>query len=60
VQSLATLMDMLRVTGEDRVFSVDYPFDDDLEIAGWFDRLEMNTKRKIAYGHARMLFKLGS
>lgn len=42
------------------MFSVDYPFEDDLEIASWFDRLEMNgnTKREIAYGHARMLFKL--
>lgn len=52
----------MRVTGEDRVvFSVDYLFEDDLEIAGWFDRLKMNgnTKRKIAYGNARMLFKLG-
>ena len=42
------------------VFCVDYPFEDDLEIAGWFDRLEMNgdTKRKIAYGNSGM-FKLG-
>ena len=42
------------------VFCVDYPFVDDLEIAGWFDRLEMNgnTKRKFAYGNSRM-FKLG-
>ena len=41
------------------VFCVDYPFENDLEISGWFDRLEMNgnTKRKIAYGNSKM-FKL--
>jgi len=61
VQSQATLIDTLRVSGEDHVlFSVDYPFEDDLEIAGWFDRLELNskTKRKIASGNARALMKL--
>ena len=61
VQDEGALLDTLRVTDEDRVmFSVDYPFEDDLEIAGWFDRLEMNieTKEKIGYGNARKLLKL--
>jgi 2,3-dihydroxybenzoate decarboxylase len=55
-------MDAVRVSGEGRaLFSIDYPFEEDLGIAGWFDRLEMNrfTKRKIAYGNARKLLKLG-
>jgi 2,3-dihydroxybenzoate decarboxylase len=55
------LLDTLRVTDEDRVmFSVDYPFEDDVQIAGWFDRLEMNTetKEKIGYGNARKLLRL--
>jgi gamma-resorcylate decarboxylase len=58
VQDEATLLDTLRWTGEDRVmFSVDYPFEDTVEIAGWFDRLSMNsrTKKKVAYGNARAL-----
>jgi len=62
VQDDAALLDTLRVTGAERVmFSVDYPFEDDLEIASWFDRLELNeeTKQKIAYGNARSLLKLG-
>lgn len=49
------------MTDEDRVmFSVDYPFEDDVKIVGWFDRLEMNTetKEKIGYGNARKLLKL--
>ena len=54
-------MDTTKIISISVVFSVDYPFEDDLEIAGWFDRLEMNgnTKRKIAYRNARTLFKLG-
>jgi hypothetical protein len=36
-------MDTLRATGDDQVmFSVDYPFEDDVEIGGWLDRLELN------------------
>ncbi|KAF1356425.1 hypothetical protein BDV97DRAFT_365187 [Delphinella strobiligena] len=49
---LGVLLDTLRGTGVDRVmFSVDYPFEDDVEIASWFDRLELigNTKKKLAY-----------
>jgi predicted TIM-barrel fold metal-dependent hydrolase len=52
VQDLGTLIDTLRMTGEDRVmFSVNYPFEDDVEIGSWFDRLELsgNTKKKIGY-----------
>lgn len=36
-------MDTLRATGDDQVmFRVDYPFEDDVEIGGWLDRLELN------------------
>lgn len=40
------------------MFSVDYPFEDDAEQAGWFDGLEMpaDVKDKIAYGNAISLF----
>ena len=52
-------MDTADIISNSVVFCVDYPFEDDLGIAGWFDRLEMNgnTKRKIAYGNSKM-FKL--
>ncbi len=62
VQDDGTLMDTLRIVGEDRVmFSADYPYEDDLEMAAWFDRLELNgrTKRKIGFENARILLKLG-
>jgi predicted TIM-barrel fold metal-dependent hydrolase len=37
VRDTGTLMETLRATGEDRLmFSVDYPFEDDVEIGGWF------------------------
>ena len=54
-------MDTANIISTSVVFCVGYPFEDDLEIAGWFDRLEMNgdTKKKIAYGNSRTLFKLG-
>lgn len=61
VQDSGTLADTLKWTGEDRVmFSVDYPFEDDVEISAWFDRLEMNshTKRKMAYENAIKILKL--
>jgi predicted TIM-barrel fold metal-dependent hydrolase len=60
VQDSGTLMDTIRSIGEDRVmFSVDYPFEDDVEIGGWFDRLEMSglTKKRIGYQNARKLLK---
>ncbi|KAL3417169.1 2,3-dihydroxybenzoate decarboxylase [Phlyctema vagabunda] len=56
------LTDTIRVSGEDRVmFSVDYPFEDDVEMSAWFDRLQISSsvKRAIAYGNAQRLFKLG-
>jgi predicted TIM-barrel fold metal-dependent hydrolase len=62
VQDAGTLLDTLRITGEDRVmFSVDYPFEDNVEIGSWFDRLELSgpTKRKIGYENARRILKLG-
>jgi gamma-resorcylate decarboxylase len=62
VQDDGTLMDTLRSVGEDRVmFSADYPYEDDLEMAAWFDRVELNgrTKRKIGFENARALLKLG-
>jgi predicted TIM-barrel fold metal-dependent hydrolase len=42
------------------MFSVDYPFENDLEISPWFDGLEMEegTKEGIAWGNARRLLKL--
>jgi gamma-resorcylate decarboxylase len=61
VQDEAALENTVRVSGEDRVmFSVDYPFEDDVEIAGWFDRVELapETKDKIAFSNARKLLKL--
>ncbi|KAF7914911.1 hypothetical protein BELL_0029g00380 [Botrytis elliptica] len=61
VQDAGTVVDTIKRTGEDRVmFSVDYPFEDTVEIAGWFDRLEMNTltKTKLAYENAKALLKL--
>lgn len=61
VQDDGALFDTLRVTGADRVmFSVDYPFEDSVEMGSWFDRLEMNevTKKKIASGNAKKLLKL--
>lgn len=61
VQDEAALQDTLRVTGEDRVmFSVDYPFEDDVEISGWFDRVELavETKEKVGFRNARKLLKI--
>ena len=61
VQDDATLLDTLRVTDESRVmFSVDYLFEDDVEIAGWLDRVELNvdTKEQIAFGTAEKLLNL--
>ncbi|RAL59418.1 hypothetical protein DID88_006792 [Monilinia fructigena] len=51
VQDAGTLEDTIKRTGEGRVmFSVDYPFEDTLEIAGWFDRLEMSMSTKTKLG----------
>lgn len=61
VQDAGTLQDTLRATGEDNVmFSVDYPFEDTVEIGSWFDRLELSgpTKKKLGYENARRILKL--
>lgn len=62
-QDSPTLLDTLRWTGEDQVmFTVDYAFEDDAQIASWLDRLEMNThtqKKKLAYENARRILRLG-
>jgi predicted TIM-barrel fold metal-dependent hydrolase len=61
VMDEGALFDTVRVSGQDRVmFSVDYPFEDDVEISGWFDRVQMSadTKEAIAYGNARRLLKI--
>lgn len=63
VQDDGALFDTLRVSGEDRVmFSVDYPYEDYVEIGSWFDRVQLNveTKQKVASGNAKKLLKLGS
>lgn len=57
--SLNTLTAALSSIGPSRVmFSVDYPFEDDTEQAGWFDGLELpqDLKEQIAYGNAMELF----
>lgn len=56
------LWETIKSLGEERVmFSVDYPFEDTVEISAWFDRLEMNGRVKKAIGseNARELLKLG-
>jgi 2,3-dihydroxybenzoate decarboxylase len=60
VMDEGAMLETIRITGESRVmFSVDYPFEDDVEVSGWFDRLQMSiaTKQAIAYGNARRLLK---
>lgn len=57
----AAMLDTIRVSGEDRVmFSVDYPFEDEVEISGWFDRIQMSpsAKEAIAFKNARRLLKI--
>jgi predicted TIM-barrel fold metal-dependent hydrolase len=62
VQDTGTSRETLRSVGEERaIFSVNYPLEDDLEIAAWFDGLEFNeqTRRKIGYENETTLLKLG-
>jgi hypothetical protein len=62
VQDNKILVDRLRSVGEDRVVSsADYSYEDDLEMAAWFDRAVLNgrTKRKIGVENARAFLKLG-
>ncbi|KAK3669391.1 hypothetical protein LTR78_010736 [Recurvomyces mirabilis] len=61
IQSKAVLDLTLASLGEDRVMlSVDYPFEDDVELGTWFDRIEMSVgaKEKIASENARNILKL--
>jgi predicted TIM-barrel fold metal-dependent hydrolase len=47
--------------GEDRVlFSVDYPFEDNLEATAWFNRLAIPSavREKMAHGTADQLLRL--
>lgn len=55
-QDDGAFFDTLRVTGVDRVmFSVDYPYEDFVEIGSWFDRIELSNtaKEKVASGNAK-------
>lgn len=56
-----TFTDTVRSCGTDRVmFSVDYPYESNEEIGGWFDRLEIDpsTRAKIGWENAISLLKL--
>jgi 2,3-dihydroxybenzoate decarboxylase len=62
VQENETLVDRLRSVGVDRVvYSADYSYENDLEMAAWFDRAVLNgrTKRNIGFENARVLLKSG-
>ena len=59
-QSETTLSQVLLTSSEDRVlFSMDYPYEDYIEISAWFDKLAINenTKAKIGFRNARQLLK---
>jgi len=52
---------MLEVGADRILYSVDYPFFEDMAIAGsWFDRaaISESDSSKIARGNARQLFRL--
>ena len=56
------LLNVIAEMGADRIlFSADYPFEDMLEAAAWFDALELNEPdlRKIASENARRVRRLG-
>lgn len=55
------LLNVIHEMGADRIlFSADYPFEDMLEAAAWFDALELNDGdlRKIASENARRVLRL--
>jgi predicted TIM-barrel fold metal-dependent hydrolase len=55
VQKQSVLESTIREVGIDRVmFSSDYPYEDMIETAQWFDALEIDdhTRAKLAYGNA--------
>jgi predicted TIM-barrel fold metal-dependent hydrolase len=61
VQRQSTLESTIREVGIDRVlFSIDYPYEDMLETAQWFDGLELDetTRAKLAYGNAKKLLRI--
>jgi len=58
VLTQSTLECTIREVGVDRVlFSADYPLEDVIEMADWFDGLEIDdpTRAKLAYGNAKIL-----
>jgi gamma-resorcylate decarboxylase len=58
VQKQSVLESTIREVGIDRVmFSSDYPYEDMIETAQWFDALEIDehTRAKLAYGNAKIL-----
>jgi predicted TIM-barrel fold metal-dependent hydrolase len=59
--STPALIDAIAESGADRImFSVDYPFEDFSDAAGWFDNAEISEdeRRKIGRTNALRLFKL--
>ena len=53
----------MSVVGVDRIlFAVDYPFEDNMQGASWFDGLDIPEadKRKIGRGNAIKLFGLSA
>jgi predicted TIM-barrel fold metal-dependent hydrolase len=61
VQRQGTLEVIIREAGIDRVlFSIDYPYEDMVETAPWFDSLELDdtTRAKLAHGNAKKLLRI--
>lgn len=61
VYSENTFNETVHSLGTDRVlFSVDYPYENNQEIGGWFDSLELDpaTRAKIGWENAKKLLKL--
>ncbi|KAM3074279.1 hypothetical protein ACMFMF_006295 [Clarireedia jacksonii] len=61
VRDVGALMEAVRWSGEERVlWSVDYPFEDTVEMAGWWDRLEVSgrMRRRIGGENARRFLGL--
>jgi len=61
VMKQSTLENTIREIGIDRVlFSVDYPMEDMIETAQWFDGLEIDeaSRIKLAYGNAKSVLRI--
>jgi predicted TIM-barrel fold metal-dependent hydrolase len=57
----STLESTIREVSIDRVlFSIDYPYEDTLETAQWFDSLALDdsTRGKLAYDNAKKLLRI--